>query len=585
MSHLLPLIDLTRPYAITTPAARHYLNLLSAIVASKLAGRDVREPVGLSDTNGITPQAVQFESGTPVQDDYAWTQREGVAIVGFRGPVVRYGGMLSAISGVASVGLLAQSMKQALSWPSVKGIIVNFDSPGGDTTSLAETAYWIYQARAQGIPIIAYVDGSCCSAAYWLASACHEIVISRNGIAGSIGCCLAVQDDTKAMEMEGIREFHFVSSQSPNKWLKVTTKAGQDQRQSLVDAMAQVMGEQIAKFRGVSIDTVWGKYGGGDVKIGQDAVNAGLVDRMGDFESLLAQLANGYTPKRMPRGSQQNSGVYGANLGVSMLGQNNQFVHGLLTGMGFIGQTNGVPGGGSENENGATPQIVYVQAPPAGTPPALPAAAYPGAAPAYPQVAPAPAFGTGQPLALVPAPGTAQPLATLPAQPAGWMPGQPAAPLAADNPLVAQLQQQVAALTAQLNGTNNMNLEAMVAAAQGKVDAFLHTDVQGLFASAQAGTLDVTALNAFFQRMPQHPMLTRPVPGVGAAPGAPAVVPTPAAGAPTAAPVETIPETPGVPPFNGNMGGQPITAERRALLLGQTELGRRALAGSNGGGR
>ncbi|MBO0155228.1 S49 family peptidase, partial [Vibrio parahaemolyticus] len=85
--------------------------------------------------------------------------------------------------------LLAQDFTQALNDPSIKAILLNIDSPGGEAKGIHELAEMIYQARGKK-RIIAYDGGNACSAAYWIASACDEIVIDATGCAGSIGTVL-----------------------------------------------------------------------------------------------------------------------------------------------------------------------------------------------------------------------------------------------------------------------------------------------------------------------------------------------------------------------------------------------------------
>jgi ClpP class serine protease len=59
--------------------------------------------------------------------------------------------------------------------------------------------------------------------------------------------------------------------------------------------MAQVFVAKIARNRGTSRETVVEKYGRGGTIVGQGAVDAGMVDAVGSFEGVLADLAGGKT--------------------------------------------------------------------------------------------------------------------------------------------------------------------------------------------------------------------------------------------------------------------------------------------------
>jgi hypothetical protein len=65
-----------------------------------------------------------------------------------------------------------------------------------------------------------------------------------------------------------------------------------------LDALADVFIDAVAKYRGVSTEMVISKFGGGDVFVGQLAVEAGLADRVTTFESLHAELVARSAPSR-----------------------------------------------------------------------------------------------------------------------------------------------------------------------------------------------------------------------------------------------------------------------------------------------
>ena len=204
------LIDLSKPYLITERAARFYIGVYRDVLRRKASGEDIQvanaKPI-------VKPKSVRGREGSPVPTGGVdmwgdpivsdWTLRDGVATINCIGPVIRYGGWLAAMSGVCSTGDLALQLQQTLDTPEVRAIILNVDSPGGEGNGIAELADTIRAATAQK-PIVAYVDGLGCSAAYWLASACEEIVCAPTSIVGSIGTIIALIDDTKALEMEGL---------------------------------------------------------------------------------------------------------------------------------------------------------------------------------------------------------------------------------------------------------------------------------------------------------------------------------------------------------------------------------------------
>jgi len=219
--------------------------------------------------------------------------RNGVSIIPVLGPIVRRADFFSEISGATSVESLARDFNAALNDPLVHSILFEFDRPGGEATGISEFANMISAARGKK-PMVAFVDGMAASAAYWIASATDEIVTADTALLGSIGVVakIANPDAKKASDVK------FISSQSPNKQANPNTEKGAAQYQSLVDHMAEVFIATVAANRGVSEEKVLSDFGQGGVLVGRRAVEAGLADKLGSFESTLSDLAMGKKPKR-----------------------------------------------------------------------------------------------------------------------------------------------------------------------------------------------------------------------------------------------------------------------------------------------
>lgn len=220
-------------------------------------------------------------------------RENGVAVIDVTGPIVRYADFFSSISGATSIAALSRDFSAAINDQAVRSIILNIDSPGGEVAGVNEFAQMVFDARGRK-PIVAYVDGMAASAAYWIASAADEIVSDATGLIGSIGVIATVPNPGA----KAARDINFVSSQSPKKRPDPTTESGKDQMQNLVDRLADVFVETVARNRGVSVETVLSEFGQGDVYVGRNAVAAGLADRLGSFESLVADLAAGWMPKK-----------------------------------------------------------------------------------------------------------------------------------------------------------------------------------------------------------------------------------------------------------------------------------------------
>jgi capsid assembly protease len=229
----------------------------------------------------------------PRMGDARYTEvRGGVAILNVEGPIARYMNLFSYFSGGTSSEILAKEFTAAFNDPSVKAILLHINSPGGAVDGISELAGMIYEARESGAkPITAYVSGAGCSGAYWLASAAEEIVLGKTAYAGSIGVVMSFTDYSKAYEMRGIQEVEIVSSNAPNKRPDHRTDEGRALIQKFLDDTEDVFLSEVARNRGVSVETVLSDYGRGGIMVGAEAVKAGLADRIGTFEGVMAELA------------------------------------------------------------------------------------------------------------------------------------------------------------------------------------------------------------------------------------------------------------------------------------------------------
>jgi ClpP class serine protease len=247
---------------------------------------DTIRSISLREGEGV--EAVQARLGRPLQNTRSVTLRGSTAIVPVTGPIFRYANLMTEISGATSLDMLAKDFTAALDNPTVSAIVLDINSPGGQVTGISEFAALV---RAATKPVVAYVDGMAASAAYWIAAAASDVVMSKSAMAGNVGAVLTIdkrKDPTKA---------EIVSSQSPNKRPDAETDSGLAQIQSMIDGIAQVFIEDVAIFRGKTPDQVINDWNGGAVFIGAEAVARGLADRVGTMEEVIAGLAGKHQSK------------------------------------------------------------------------------------------------------------------------------------------------------------------------------------------------------------------------------------------------------------------------------------------------
>lgn len=186
--------------------------------------------------------------------------------------------------------------------PNVASILINCTSPGGTVTGTQETADIVRSVRDGGrTNIVALANGMMASAAMWIGAAASEVVVTPSGEAGSIGVISMYADWSKAYKDAGIE----VSvMRVPDK------KARFSGVEPLTDEMRALVEERLAasyeKFkramatnRGIRIDSVQSKFGGGEMLTAEQAVEAGLVDRIATLDSTISKMMT----RRAPSGA------------------------------------------------------------------------------------------------------------------------------------------------------------------------------------------------------------------------------------------------------------------------------------------
>lgn len=251
----------------------------------EIAARTMDEPI-------TTIEALEAKIGKQITDTGGVTLRDGVATISVSGPLFRYANLFTMLSGATSYETLSTDLQQALDNSQVRSIILSIDSPGGEVNGNAELSQMVYDARGRK-PIVAYISHMGASAAYWLASAAQEVVVDPTSLVGSIGTVISIADRSAADAAKGVKTIEIVSSQSPKKRMAATSSEGQSALQTIVDDIASVFVEAVARNRGVSVDTVLSEFGQGGVLVGAAAVDQGLADRLGSYEALHTELASG----------------------------------------------------------------------------------------------------------------------------------------------------------------------------------------------------------------------------------------------------------------------------------------------------
>ena len=224
----------------------------------------------------------------------AQVQRFGsVALIPVMGTIAHRIEAFSDISsgGGTSTNLLANRLREAVADPAVSTIVLDVDSPGGSVGGVPEVADLIHELKAQK-RIVAVANEFAASAAYWIAAAASELVITPSGQVGSIGVFMMHQDLSKLAEMEGVKTtfIHAGPHKVEGNAFEPLSEEARAALQSKVDAYYDMFVKGVARGRGVPPATVRDKFGGGRMLLAKDALAVGMVDRIETMDAVLERL-------------------------------------------------------------------------------------------------------------------------------------------------------------------------------------------------------------------------------------------------------------------------------------------------------
>jgi signal peptide peptidase SppA len=225
---------------------------------------------------------------------------QGVAMLPVMGTLGKRMNLFSQMSGGTSYDKIGQALKAALADPNVAAILLNIDSPGGTVDGAKTLADQIYAARQQK-PIVAHSDGQMASAAYWLGSAADQLMISDTAMVGSIGVAGTHFDRSGQDAQAGIKRTIIASG----KYKRIASDAeplspaGQDYLQQISDTYYNLFLQDIGRHRGLNAERVHAQMADGRTFIGQQALDAGLVDKIGTLEAAAALAADMAQVKKM----------------------------------------------------------------------------------------------------------------------------------------------------------------------------------------------------------------------------------------------------------------------------------------------
>lgn len=176
----------------------------------------------------------------------------------------------------ASASAIINDLERADKDSSIKGIILDINSPGGSVIASQELAEAVKKVKK---PVVALLEDTAASGAYWVASAADAIVAHPMTITGSIGVIGSYLEFSGLMEKYGVDYQRFVSA--PYKDLGSPYKEPTEEERKIlqynINKIHTYFVKEVSQNRNKDLSFI----ANGGFYLGVDAKRLGLVDYIG----------------------------------------------------------------------------------------------------------------------------------------------------------------------------------------------------------------------------------------------------------------------------------------------------------------
>lgn len=216
-------------------------------------------------------------------------QRDGsLALISVVGPLVKRDSGDALSGGPTTYAEIRDVFRGAIGDPTVKGVIFDIDSPGGEVNGLFSLCEEIFKARGQK-PIYA-VCGDAFSAAFAIASACERVYVEESGGIGSVGVIACHCDQSGFDEKLGV-SYEYIFAGAKKKDMNLHEPLSDSARADLqaeIDRLYTKFINVVARNREVTAAAVRATEAG--LFFGDHAVVNGFADQVGGLDEAVSDM-------------------------------------------------------------------------------------------------------------------------------------------------------------------------------------------------------------------------------------------------------------------------------------------------------
>jgi signal peptide peptidase SppA len=196
---------------------------------------------------------------------------------------------MQAASGVMDYGALEAVVEEGMQSSDVRSILFDHSSPGGAVSGAFDLRDYLMEQRGRK-PMAAIARDMMASASYLLGSATDRVFATQTSTVGSIGVVMAHIDESKRLEMEGVKPtfIHAGAMKVAGNSAEPLSEEVRSELQESVDETYDMFVSAVSASRGLSPEAVRGTEA--RVYSGATAVGVGLADEVATLASAIESI-------------------------------------------------------------------------------------------------------------------------------------------------------------------------------------------------------------------------------------------------------------------------------------------------------
>ncbi|MYI83709.1 MAG: signal peptide peptidase SppA [Rhodothermaceae bacterium] len=278
-------------------------DLLDGLLSEENVRTRLKKWVEIDGRLRTTSLSTYSSSGSSGSSSYS----EAIGVLTASGTIMS--GNSSDRNGLLGATTVERSLRSFRENDDVKAVVLRIDSPGGSATA-SEAMWQAVKETSNDKPVVVSMGDMAASGGYWLATAGDTILASPHTLTGSIGVFGMHLSLGRMMETKlGITYDHVSTSDFADMFSGM--RPLRDAERALFErSLGQIYTkflERVSESRGMTVDAV-DAIGQGRIWTGEAALNAGLVDQLGDLDDAIeiaAEMAglekDEYRIRRLPR--------------------------------------------------------------------------------------------------------------------------------------------------------------------------------------------------------------------------------------------------------------------------------------------